>query len=47
MAVDVSHSGDQTTLDAFEVTKKPALLTNGPLRRFVAYDDRPLLKRRD
>ena len=32
MAVDVSHSGDQTTLDAFEVTKKPALLTHGNCR---------------
>ena len=28
MAVDVSHSGDRTTLDALEVSKKPVLFTH-------------------
>ena len=28
MAVDVSHSGDKTTLDALEVSKKPVLFTH-------------------
>ena len=28
MAVDVSHSGDRTTLDAIEVSKKPVLFTH-------------------
>jgi membrane dipeptidase len=32
MAVDVSHCGDQTTLDAFEVSKKPALITHSNCR---------------
>ncbi len=28
MAVDVSHCGDRTTLDAFEISKKPVLITH-------------------
>jgi len=32
MVVDVSHCGDRTTLDAFEVSKKPVLITHGNCR---------------
>jgi membrane dipeptidase len=32
MAVDVSHSGDRTTLDACEVSKKPVLFTHSNVR---------------
>src|SRR5258705_7217253 len=32
MAVDVSHCGDRTTLDAFEVSKKPVLITHSNCR---------------
>ena len=32
MAVDVSHSGDRTTLDAFDVSKKPVLITHSNCR---------------
>ena len=32
MAVDVSHCGDQTSLDAFEVSKKPVLVTHSNAR---------------
>ena len=32
MAVDVSHSGDRTTLDAFEVSRKPVLITHSNCR---------------
>ncbi len=32
MAVDVSHCGDQTTLDAFEISKKPVLITHSNCR---------------
>ncbi|WP_417460419.1 dipeptidase [Kordiimonas sp.] len=32
MAVDVSHCGDQTTLDAFELSKKPVLITHSNVR---------------
>ena len=32
MAVDVSHSGDRTTLDAFEVSKVPVLITHSNCR---------------
>ena len=32
MAVDVSHSGDRTTLDAFEISKKPVLITHSNCR---------------
>jgi membrane dipeptidase len=32
MAVDVSHCGDQTTLDAFELSSKPVLITHSNCR---------------
>ncbi|HKW56816.1 MAG TPA: membrane dipeptidase [Candidatus Acidoferrum sp.] len=32
MAVDVSHCGDRTTLDAFDVSKKPVLVTHSNCR---------------
>ncbi len=32
MAVDVSHCGDQTTLDAFDMSKKPVLITHSNCR---------------
>ena len=32
MAVDVSHCGDQTSLDAFEVSKQPVLVTHSNVR---------------
>ena len=32
MAVDVSHCGDRTTLDAFEISKKPVLITHSNSR---------------
>jgi membrane dipeptidase len=32
MAVDVSHCGDRTTLDAFEISKKPVLITHSNCR---------------
>jgi membrane dipeptidase len=32
MAVDVSHCGDQTTLQAFEISKKPVLVTHSNAR---------------
>jgi membrane dipeptidase len=32
MAVDVSHCGDRTTLDAFEVSKRPVLITHSNVR---------------
>jgi membrane dipeptidase len=32
MTVDVSHCGDQTTLDAFQVSKKPVLITHANCR---------------
>lgn len=35
MAVDVSHCGDQTTLDAFEVSSKPVLITHSNARALV------------
>lgn len=35
MAVDVSHCGDQTTLDAFEISKKPVLITHSNCRVLV------------
>ncbi len=35
MAVDVSHCGDQTTLDAFEVSNKPVLVTHSNARALV------------
>ena len=36
MAVDVSHCGDKTTLDAFELSKKPVLITHSNCRALVA-----------
>jgi membrane dipeptidase len=35
MAVDVSHCGDQTTLDAFELSAKPVLITHSNCRVLV------------
>jgi membrane dipeptidase len=35
MAVDVSHCGDKTTLDAFEISKKPVLITHSNSRALV------------
>jgi membrane dipeptidase len=35
MAVDVSHSGDRTTLDAMEVSTKPVLITHSNVRALV------------
>ncbi len=32
MAVDVSHCGDRTTLEAFEISKKPVLITHSNAR---------------
>lgn len=36
MAVDVSHCGDQTTLDAFELSAKPVLITHSNCRALSA-----------
>lgn len=35
MAVDVSHCGDRTTIDAFEASKKPVLITHSNCRALV------------
>ena len=35
MGVDVSHCGDRTTLDAFEISKKPVLITHSNCRTLV------------
>lgn len=35
MAIDVSHCGDRTTLDAFEISKKPVLITHSNARSLV------------
>ncbi|MFN2411654.1 MAG: membrane dipeptidase [Pyrinomonadaceae bacterium] len=35
MALDVSHCGDRTTLDAFEISKKPVLITQANCRALV------------
>ena len=35
MAVDVSHCGDRTTLDAFDISKKPVLITHSNCRTLV------------
>ena len=35
MAVDVSHCGERTTLDAFEVSKRPVLITHSNCRTLV------------
>ncbi len=36
MAVDVSHCGDQTTLDAFELSSRPVLITHSNARALAA-----------
>lgn len=35
MTVDVSHCGDRTTLDAFEISKRPVLITHSNCRALV------------
>ncbi len=35
MGIDVSHCGDRTTLDAFEFSKKPAMITHSNCRALV------------
>lgn len=35
MAVDVSHCGDRTTLDAFELSRRPVLITHSNCRTLV------------
>jgi membrane dipeptidase len=35
MAIDVSHCGDRTTLDAFELSKKPVLITHSNCRALI------------
>lgn len=42
MAVDVSHCGDKTTLDAFELSKKPVLITHSNCRTLTP--DHPRVK---
>ena len=42
MAVDVSHCGDRTTLDAFDISKKPVLITHSNARGLVG--DHPRCK---
>ena len=37
MVVDVSHCGDRTTLDAFEVSKKPVLITHSNCRALTGH----------
>jgi membrane dipeptidase len=36
MAVDVSHCGDRTTLDAFDLSKKPVLITHSNCRALAS-----------
>jgi membrane dipeptidase len=36
MAIDVSHCGDRTTLDAFEISKKPVLITHSNVRTLAS-----------
>ncbi|MBX3147725.1 MAG: membrane dipeptidase [Gemmatimonadales bacterium] len=36
MAIDTSHCGDRTTLDAFEVSTKPVLVTHSNVRNLAA-----------
>ena len=36
MAVDVSHCGDRTTLDAFELSKRPVLITHSNCRALAS-----------
>jgi membrane dipeptidase len=35
MAIDVSHCGDRTTLDSFEISRKPVLITHSNCRALV------------
>ena len=35
MAIDVSHCGDRTTIEAFEISKKPVLITHSNCRALV------------
>ena len=37
MTVDVSHCGDRTTLDSFEISKKPVLITHANCRALVPH----------
>src|SRR6185369_1049994 len=37
MVVDVSHCGDRTTLDSFEISKKPVLITHANCRALVPH----------
>jgi membrane dipeptidase len=45
MAIDVSHCGDRTTLDAFELSKKPVLITHSNVRALAG--DHPRCKSDD
>jgi membrane dipeptidase len=45
MAVDVSHCGDRTTLDAFEISTQPVLITHSNARALV--DNHPRCKSDD
>ncbi len=36
MAVDVSHCGDKTSMDAFEISKKPVLITHSNVRALTS-----------
>jgi membrane dipeptidase len=45
MAVDVSHCGDRTTLDAFEISKKSVLITHSNVRALAG--DHPRCKSDD
>lgn len=40
MAVDVSHCGERTTLDAFEVSRRPVLITHSNCRALVPQQPR-------
>jgi membrane dipeptidase len=40
MAVDISHCGDRTTLDAIEASSKPVLVTHSNCRALVPYSAR-------
>lgn len=40
MAVDVSHCGEQTTLDAFEISKRPVLITHSNVRKLAGGNPR-------
>ncbi len=40
MAVDVSHCGERTTLDAFEISKRPVLITHSNARKLAGGNPR-------